>query len=136
MKHFKQKKYTYAILEYHLSKKNEPLHEVTRSSNRKVIGHSSLDMEANSSNLDLNDINKMPLSHYFDILSYPSFTMVNKPYQRLFDRKRIELLREQNQLHGRAFNAGLPITYEENNKLVELINKGYTSEGISKFFRR
>jgi len=51
-KHFKQKKYTYVILEYCVKSQTQIAHhKVTRSSNKEILGLTSLDIKANLSNV-------------------------------------------------------------------------------------
>jgi len=95
-----------------------------------------LEIKSRQEELNVNNDNITALPEHFDILSYSSFTMTNKSYQLLYDRKRIELLRKNNEKYGRTFNSGLPITYEENDKLLELINNGYKFKFIKRFFLR
>ena len=80
--------------------------------------------------------NSKILTGYFDILSYSSFRTTNISYQKIYDRKRIELIRKTNLLNNKEMNHGLPNTYEENDKFLELVKKGYGINSIKQFFRR
>ena len=132
--HFKQRNYTYAILEYCYKSSSKEIshHKVTRSSNKEILDLTSLTMKANSSNKKnkksglLSIQNKDDLDSFFKIENYESIGNIKHTGAKfLWSLENINYLRESNRRAGKLLNFSMPYTDTERlryNYLKDILN--------------
>jgi len=142
--HFKNKGYSYIVLEYFIEDKS--YHKVTRTSNIDSLGLTSLQIENEIKNKKLLKLNakikkienENDLEGFFKIEEYadPNFNNMGTS-QFIWLQENINNLRDENIKNGRLLNKGMPITSIERNRYKFLKEKKLLSYyELEKYFQR